>query len=45
MTVEKTFQGMYRISTIYKSCLVTQLYMGYSKRESIQLFKQYLASI
>jgi len=45
MTIERTFQGAYRISTIKHNQYITKQYMGYSKREALSLFKQYLNSI
>jgi len=44
MTVEKTIQGI-RISTIYKGYLVTQHYLGYTRKEAKQLFRQYLKEL
>ena len=44
MTVEKTIQGI-RISTIYKGYLVTQHYLGYTRKEAVLEFKQYLKTI
>ena len=41
MTVENTFQGI-RISTMHKGYLVTQHYIGYSKKHAIKLFKQHI---
>ena len=40
MTIERTFQGAYRISAIVNGYLVTKQYMGYTKQEAIQAFKQ-----
>jgi hypothetical protein len=40
MTIERTFQGAYKISDIINGYLVTRQYMGYTKREAIQAFKQ-----
>jgi hypothetical protein len=39
MTIERTFQGAYKISAIVNGYLVTRQYMGYTKREAIQRFK------
>ena len=43
MTIEKTFQGAYRISALVNGYLVTRQYMGYTKREAVQAFKQELS--
>lgn len=40
MLVERTHSGVWCISEIVKGVLVTRRYMGYSKREAIQLFKR-----
>jgi len=42
MSIEKTFQGAYKISQIYKGYLVSRQYFGYTKKQAISLFKQYL---
>jgi hypothetical protein len=34
MTIERTFQGAWRISKVIDGYLVTRQYMGYSKREA-----------
>jgi hypothetical protein len=39
MTIERTFQGAYKISANVNGYLVTRQYMGYTKREAIELFK------
>lgn len=44
MSIEKTLQGI-RISIIHKGYRVSRLYMGYSKTESVRLFKEYLKTI
>lgn len=44
MTVERTINGYIRVSTIHNGYLVSQLYIGYSKSESLRLFKQYIKS-
>lgn len=41
MTIEKTFQGAYKISVNINGYLVTRQYMGYTKREAIQAFKEF----
>jgi hypothetical protein len=38
MSIEKTFQGAYKIINGY---LVSKQYMGYTKREAIQAFKEF----
>ena len=39
MTIERTFQGAYKISAMIDGYLVTKQYMGYTKREAIEAFK------
>lgn len=39
MTIEKTFQGAWRISAIIGNQLVSKQYFGTSKREAIKQFK------
>ena len=39
MTIERTFQGAWRISAIIDGYLVTRQFMGYTKREAINAFK------
>jgi hypothetical protein len=41
MSIERTFQGAYKISAIVNGYLVTKQYMGYTKREAIQAFKDF----
>ena len=41
MSIERTFQGAYKISAIVNGYLVTKQYMGYTKREAIQRFKEF----
>ena len=41
MTIERTFQGAYKISAIVNGYLVSKQYMGYTKREAIQAFKEF----
>lgn len=45
MTIEKLHDGSLLISDIVGSQLVKQKYMGYTKREAIRKFKQYLKSL
>ena len=40
MTIERTFQGAYRISAVVNGYLVSKQYMGYTKKEAIQAFKE-----
>ena len=42
MTIERTFQGAYRISAIVNGYLVSKQYMGYTRKESVQAFKEFL---
>lgn len=42
MTIEKTFQGAWRISTIHNEYLVTRQYFFCSKREAVAEFKEEL---
>lgn len=39
MTIERTFQGAWRISTVQGDRLHTQQYFGYTKREAIAEFR------
>lgn len=41
MSIERTFQGAYKISAIVNGYLVTKQYMGYTKREAVQAFKEF----
>lgn len=43
-TVENTFQGI-RISTMHKGYRVSMHYIGYTKKEAVLEFKQYLKTI
>lgn len=40
MTVERTFQGAWRISAVVNGYLVTRQFMGYTRREAIQAFNE-----
>jgi hypothetical protein len=40
MTIEKTFQGAWRISGIVDGYLVTRQFFGYTKKEAIAAFKE-----
>ena len=41
ITIERTFQGAYKISAIVNGYLVSKQYMGYTKREAVQAFKEF----
>jgi hypothetical protein len=38
-TIERTFQGAWRISALVDGYLVSRQYMGYTKKEAIAAFK------
>lgn len=38
MTVRKTFQGAWEVSSIINGYLVTRQYIGYTRKEAIQMF-------
>jgi hypothetical protein len=40
MTIERTFQGAWRISGIVDGYLVTRQFFGYTKKEAIAAFKE-----
>lgn len=40
MTVEKTYQGAWRISTLVGDYLESRQYFDYTKKEAIALFKE-----
>lgn len=42
MTIERTFQGAYKTSAIVNGYLVSKQYIGYTKREAIQAFKEFI---
>jgi|LakMenEpi03Aug12_release.lakeMendotaPanAssembly.Ray.scaffolds.fasta_scaffold560082_4 hypothetical protein len=42
--IRKTFQGAYELSAIIGEDYIRKQYLGYTKREAIKLFKQYLAT-
>jgi hypothetical protein len=44
MTITKKHNGI-EISTIYKGYLVKRLFIGYTIRESRELFKEYLRTL
>lgn len=39
MTIEKTFQGAWRISAMINDQLVTRQFFGYTKKQAIAIFK------
>ena len=41
MNIERTTQG-YRISTVHAGYRISQHYIGYTRREAIQLFRAHL---
>jgi hypothetical protein len=46
MTVEKMFpSGGYRVSEIVNGYYVTMRYFGYTKKEAVRLFRQYIKEI
>lgn len=40
LTIERTFQGAWKISGMVDGYLVTRQYMGYTKREAVAAFQQ-----
>ncbi len=40
MTIERTFQGAWRISRMIDGYLVTRQFFGYTKKEAIAAFKE-----
>lgn len=45
MTIEKTFQGAYRVSDIINGQYVSRQYFGYTKKEAIAEFKHEVRGI
>jgi hypothetical protein len=43
MTIERTFQGAWRISGMIDGYLVTRQFFGYTKKEAIAAFKEVAA--
>lgn len=39
MTIERTFQGAWRISAMIDGYLVTRQFLGYTKKEAIAAFR------
>jgi hypothetical protein len=42
--IRKTFQGAYELSAVVGVDYIHKQYMGYTKREALKLFKEYLAT-
>lgn len=40
ISIEKTFQGAWKCTAIINGRLFTRYYMGYTKRESLRLFRE-----
>ena len=40
MTIEKTFQGAWRVSGMVNGYLVTRQFFGYTKKEAVAAFKE-----
>jgi hypothetical protein len=40
MTIERTFQGAWRVSAIVDGYLVTRQFFGYTKKEAVAAFKE-----
>lgn len=40
VSIEKTFQGAWRVSAIVGGYLVQEQYFGYTKREAVARFKE-----
>jgi hypothetical protein len=40
MTIERTFQGAWRISGMVDGYLVTRQFFGYTKKEAVAAFKE-----
>lgn len=45
MTIERTFQGAWRVSAIVAGRLVSRQYFGMSKRESVAEFRAETANL
>lgn len=45
MFIDRNNEGAWRISDIIGGYLVTRLYYGYTKRESIKLFRDYVKGL
>ena len=42
MTIERTFQGAWRISAMHRGQFLSRQFMGYTKREAVAEFKAFL---
>lgn len=40
MTIERTFQGAWRVSAMIDGYLVSRQYFGYTKREAVAAFRE-----
>jgi len=40
MTIERTFQGAWRVSGMVNGYLVTRQFFGYTKKQALAAFKQ-----
>lgn len=45
MSIERTREGGWVVSDIIGGYLVTRQYYGYTKREALQLFRQYAKTV
>jgi hypothetical protein len=42
ISIEKTFQGAWKLSAMIKDQLIQRQYHGYTKEEALKLFKQFI---
>lgn len=45
ISINRTFQGAWELSTIVGDQYIHRQYMGYTKKEAIKLFKEYLKDL
>lgn len=45
ISINRTFQGAWELSTIVGDRYIYRQYMGYTKKEAVSLFKQYLREL
>lgn len=45
ITIDRTFQGAWQLSTIVGDRYIHRQYMGYTKQEAISLFKEYIQDL
>lgn len=45
ITINRTFQGAWELSTIVGTTWIHRQYMGYTKKEAISLFKEYIKDL